>query len=130
MSLSSNLPETWTTNYDKAILSASEKNQNILMVFSGSDWCAPCKKLKKDILTSEEFTNYEEKHLTILYLDFPSKKKNKLSKEQTQHNEDLAERYNKSGVFPKVLLLNQSGEIIKEIRYEGQSSGEFIQSIQ
>ena len=127
--LSANLPETWVTNFDEAIITATDQNKNILMVFSGSDWCAPCKKLRKDILTTDEFEKYEKQNLVILYLDFPSKKKNKLSKEQTKHNESLADKYNRSGSFPKVMLLNSSGETVKEIKYEGQSTSDYIAAI-
>lgn len=124
-----NISDTWTTNYDEAIEIASKQNKSILMVFSGSDWCAPCKKLRKNILEIEEFIAYEKDHLVILYLDFPAKKKNKLSKKQTKHNENLAEKYNSSGSFPKVILLNSEGAKVKELKYEGQSISDFINAI-
>ena len=127
--LTTDLPETWMTDYDAAMETATAQNKLVLMVFSGSDWCAPCKKLRKDILTTDEFEAYEKDNLVILYLDFPSKRKNELSKEQTKHNENLADQYNKSGSFPKVILMSNTGEKIKEIKYESQSPSEFIDVI-
>lgn len=122
-------PIRWTTQFETAKTTAQAANKRILMVFAGSDWCAPCKKLKKHILLTEEFMNFEKENLVILYLDFPSRKKNKLSKDQTEHNESLASEYNQSGSFPKVVLLSSLGEKIVDIKYEGQKTDKFINEI-
>ncbi len=111
----------WETNIEKAKEVASANNLDILMVFSGSDWCKPCMKLKKDILLSEEFQNYALNKLVILDLDFPVRKKNQLSKLQTKHNEALAAQYNASGAFPKIVLLNKDEMILGEPGFRGQS---------
>lgn len=119
--------ETWFTNKDKVQLFASNNDSNILMIFAGSDWCRPCIKFKKEILLSEEFSQLD---LAILYLDFPAKKKNKLSKEQTSHHEALADKYNRSGSFPKIVLLDSKFATIKSIEYTHQTPEEFINLIQ
>lgn len=108
---------------------AVDNGTNILMVFSGSDWCRPCIQLKKDILMNEEFLTTAKDKTAILYLDFPSKKKNKLTKEQTDHNEMWAEKYNKSGSFPHIVLLDQDMNKIKDMKYSGQSVEEFLSEL-
>jgi thioredoxin-related protein len=40
--------QNWLTDFDKAKEQAKKENKSIVMVFSGSDWCAPCIKLDKD----------------------------------------------------------------------------------
>jgi thiol-disulfide isomerase/thioredoxin len=75
------------------------------MVFQGSDWCAPCMKLDKEIWTSEEFVNDSDENLIMLKVDFPKKRKNKLSQVQQEHNNVLAEKYNTVGYFPFVVLV-------------------------
>ena len=119
-------PTTWQTNFDEAKQLAKEQDKKILMVFAGSDWCAPCIKLKKKTLITDEFQEFENENLVVLYLDFPQRKKNRLSKELTKHNEALAEQYNKSGVFPNILLMDSLGQVIKTLKYESQSVEEFI----
>lgn len=116
----------WFTDRSEAKSYATDNDDNILMVFAGSDWCRPCIKLKKDILESTEFNSYSKDRIVVLYLDFPSKKNNRLSKEATAHNEELAEKYNQSGVFPKIILLDKDMNKIKELKYEGQSTQDFI----
>lgn len=123
-------PSTWQSNFEEAKQVANEEDKKILMVFSGSDWCAPCMKLKKKILSTEEFQAFEKENLVVLYLDFPKRKKNRLSKELTSHNEALAEQYNRSGSFPSILLMDSSGKIIKNLRYEGQSPKDFIKEVE
>ena len=47
--------QNWKTNFEEAKTQAMNENKNILLVFSGSDWCAPCIKLDKTVWQSEEF---------------------------------------------------------------------------
>ena len=47
--------QDWQTNFEEAKKIASAQDKNIILVFSGSDWCAPCIKLDKSIWQSEAF---------------------------------------------------------------------------
>jgi thioredoxin-related protein len=104
-------------NIDEAKKIAVEKDQAILMIFSGSDWCKPCIQLREKILTHTEFTAFSDENMVLLELDFPYKKKNRLSKEQQKHNEALAEKYNPKGAFPLMVLLDKSGKLIESYNY-------------
>ena len=104
----------WLTNFDAAKEIAVKDNKHILLNFSGSDWCAPCIKMKKEVLESEAFLTRSEAQLVLIRADFPRSKKNQLSPEQVKHNEALAEKYNPEGKFPYTLLLNADGSIVKE----------------
>jgi thioredoxin-related protein len=109
---------------------SSNNEMNILMVFAGSDWCRPCIQFKKEVLESLEFQDFANENLVILYLDFPSKKKNKLSEEQTAHNESLAEKYNTGGAFPKILIFDSDEHLLGEIEYTNQRPNDFISQYQ
>jgi thioredoxin-related protein len=108
------LSTEWLTNMTTAKEAAAKENKYILLNFSGSDWCGPCIKMKKEVFESESFLNLAEKQLILVRADFPRSKKNKLSDEQTKHNEALAEKYNPSGKFPLTVLLDANGKVIKE----------------
>lgn len=118
--------EFWFHNLEEAESYAASHEVPILMVFAGSDWCRPCMRFKKDILTTEAFSNYAKDKLTILYLDFPMRKENKLPAEQTKHNEQLAEKYNESGAFPYVLMLDANEKVLGKLAFKNQSPEEFI----
>lgn len=119
----------WFTNMDSAKTSIEDQERNILMVFSGSDWCRSCMQFKKDILEDQRFQEWGKDQVVILYLDFPARKKNRLNPEATAHNEALAERYNKSGVFPNIVLINGQEEIVSNLKFNNQSVDEFINAI-
>ena len=104
----------WLTDFEVAKKTAIEKNQNILLNFSGSDWCGPCMRMKKEFFVASEFTSYATDHLVLVNADFPRNKKNKLSREQELMNDKLAEKYNPDGKFPFTVLLNAQGAVMKE----------------
>ena len=108
---------TWQTDFEKAKAQAKSENKLILLNFSGSDWCGPCIRLKKDIFESATFVNYSDENLVLVNADFPRLKKNMLSKELQKQNEALADTYNSNGAFPLTLLLDAEGKVLK--KWEG-----------
>ena len=120
----------WPTNMQNAQVQAKAEKKKILLNFSGSDWCGPCIKLKKNIFESETFKTYSDKNLVLVHADFPRKKKNQLSKEQTVLNEKMAELYNQEGKFPLTVLLDENGKVIKTWDgYPNSTIDAFIQDI-
>ncbi len=116
----------WFTEMEAAKQYAATNQKDILLVFAGSDWCKPCIQFKKDILESTTFKNWGSEQLVVLYLDFPSRRKNKLSKEQTAHNEALAERFNKSGAFPNLFLMDTKETVLANPVFKNQKVDQFI----
>ena len=106
--------QPWLTNWEQAQSKATQENKFILLNFSGSDWCAPCIKMKKEVFENEAFLSMAEKELVLVRADFPRSKKNQLPKELIAHNEKLAEKYNPSGKFPLTLLVDTKGKVVKE----------------
>lgn len=101
----------WHSNFEQAKMIAAKENKHILVSFSGSDWCRNCIRLHKQLFSNEAFMKYAKQNLVLVKLDFPMRKKNKLSKEQQAYNDKMAEKYNKKGVFPLVLIFK--GEVEK-----------------
>jgi len=121
--------QNWLTDYDLAKQEATQKDRKIILVFSGSDWCAPCIKLDKEIWKSTEFKDYATSNLVMLKADFPRRKKNTLTKQQQSHNNALAEKYNPKGFFPLVVMLDNEGIVLGETGYLKRSPKEFIKLI-
>lgn len=96
------------------------------MVFSGSDWCAPCIKLEKEIWESAEFQAYAKENYVMLRADFPRKKANQLPEAQARKNGELAEKYNSKGFFPLVVVLDDHGQVMGETGYKKMSPQEYI----
>lgn len=109
--------QNWLTNFEEAKTIAIQKQQPILLVFSGSDWCAPCIELEREIWQLADFQDFAVKNLVLLKADFPRKRKS-LSEEQWEHNESLAEKFNTEGAFPKVILMDGNETWSKVIAHQ------------
>jgi thioredoxin-related protein len=114
------LPPKWHLNFKEAKETAQKEHRHILLNFSGSDWCGPCILLRKEILDDPAFAAFADTTLVLVNADFPRMKKNQLSKEQQQQNDQLADKYNSQGKFPLTLLLDADGKVIKQ--WEGNPS--------
>jgi thioredoxin-related protein len=110
--------QDWVTNLEEAETLAKEENKAVLLLFSGSDWCAPCIRLKKEILDTRYFIQSSQEYFVLLEADFPRSKKNQLEQSQVEHNEKLAEKYNTQGIFPLIVVLTNNGKVLGRIGYE------------
>src|SRR5450432_3327993 len=102
----------WQPDFETAKKIALEKHQLILLNFSGSDWCGPCIRLRKEIFESEVFSKMSDTNLVMINADFPRNSKNQLNEQLRKQNEALADKYNPNGKFPLTLLLDPAGKVI------------------
>lgn len=120
----------WLTNFEKAKEMARQKHQLILLNFSGSDWCGPCIRLRKEVFESASFKAIADSSLVLVNADFPRSKKNQLEKELKKHNEQLADKYNSEGKFPFTVLMDAEGKVIKSWEgFPATSASEFCEDI-
>ncbi len=120
----------WLTDFEQAKEQAKKNNQLILLNFSGSDWCAPCIKMKEEVFETREFQDFAGNNLVLVRADFPRHKKNQLDTRQKARNEKLAEQFNPNGKFPLTLLLDANGKLIYQWDgYSNMSVGAFIKDI-
>ena len=121
--------QEWQTDFKLAKEIASKEKKPIILVFQGSDWCAPCIKLDHQIWSTAVFKKYAKEHYVMLQADFPKRKKNALSDLQTAANAKLAEVYNKSGIFPFVVVLNANGKVLGETGYKKITPENYIEEL-
>lgn len=129
ISLSTVLAQDWQTDFTKAKKMATTEHKPIVLVFQGSDWCAPCIKLDREIWNTETFKDYAEGHYIMLMSDFPRRKNNALSEGQTKANAKLAEAYNESGIFPLVVVLDNNGKVLGKTGYKKSTPEEYIKEL-
>lgn len=119
--------QNWKSNFEEAKAEAMKQEKNILLVFSGSDWCAPCIKLDKNIWQSEEFKKYSDQNYILYKADFPKKKANQLSDKLKNQNNELAEKYNQNGNYPLVVLLDKNGKVLGMTGYKNVSPNDYLE---
>ena len=122
--------QNWQTDLNIAKEIAIKENKKIVMVFQGSDWCAPCIKLDKYIWSTEEFKAYSKDNFVMVKLDFPRKKKNKLDKKQEELNGSLAEKYNPQGIFPMVVVFDSNIKVLGRTGYKKMTPLEYIKLLE
>ncbi|MDR0227895.1 MAG: thioredoxin family protein [Flavobacteriaceae bacterium] len=116
----------FSQTFDDALAKASKEDKNIILVFAGSDWCAPCIKLDKEVFQTEVFQ--KEKANWVMYkADFL--KKSKLPVEVKNENSKLADTYNKEGYFPLVVLLDSKGKVLGKTGYMKATPMEYIKKL-
>ena len=120
----------WLGDMNAAVDQASKEHKLILVNFSGSDWCGPCIRLRKEILESDIFGKYASDHLVLVRADFPRQKKNQLPTEQVKRNEALADKYNPEGKFPFTLLIDEHGKVLKSWDgFPDETADQFVSQI-
>jgi thioredoxin-related protein len=122
--------QLWQTNFSTALDTAKQQEKNLVLVFSGSDWCAPCIRLDREVWTDTSFIAAAPEHLVFYKADFPRRKTNRLSEALQESHARLAERYNRKGSFPFVVVLNPEGEILGEMGYRNVPALEYLSTLE
>ena len=118
----------WLTDLPKAQAQAKKENKLVLMDFNGSDWCPPCKALRKNVLSSDAFVEFARKNLVLVDVDFPRQKKQPA--DLTKVNEALSEKFGIEG-FPTIIVLSGDGkELRRSVGYSGESAKAFIAELE
>ena len=103
----------WETDFEKAKKISSKQDKPILVYFNGSDWCGPCKMLKKDFFETAEFEKRAEK-MVLLMVDMP-RRIDIITPEQKEKNKEMVRMYNTQGSYPTLVALNEHGHILGEL---------------
>jgi thioredoxin-related protein len=109
--------ESWHDDYDKAAEAARREGKDLLVDFTGSDWCGWCIKLHKEVFAFEEFTAAARKDYVLLALDYPRKEPALSKVPNPERNQELAQKYGIQG-FPTVLLMTADGEVYAQTGYQ------------
>ena len=57
--------------FQTVVKNAKSENKPILLIFSGSDWCANCIKLKTNVFDQEAFKTLQAEKFEMYTADFP-----------------------------------------------------------
>jgi thioredoxin-related protein len=102
------------TDWNKAKELAKKENKQILIILTGSEWCAPCKKMDKRVIENSEFKKYAEKNLVIFLVDLPGGGLVMNSKVY-QDYERFQKKY-ETKALPSLTLTDKNGIKIKTLK--------------
>ena len=96
----------WMDDLDKAFAKAKEEKKPALVVFTGSDWCPPCKMMHAEVFSKEEFAKKAAEKYLLVEIDIPHAKDKEAI---TKKNQPILEKYKLTGV-PTVILFDKEGK--------------------
>ena len=116
----------WQTNYEDAVALAKKEKKDLLLNFTGSDWCGWCKKLNKEVFSQDDFIKFANKELVCVTVDFPRSKK--LSAEESKQNQDLASKYGIRG-FPTIIILDNTEKSLLRTGYQSGGAQNYVEHL-
>jgi thioredoxin-related protein len=118
----------WLTDYNAALQQAKSAKRNVLLDFTGSDWCEACIKMEKEVLNTPEFKDYASKHLILMQADFPIRKP--LPQKLADQNSKLQDEYGVDGM-PAYILVDKNGNVLgRQVGYLEGGPSAFIAKIE
>ena len=99
----------WLTSFPDAQAQAKKDGKLLLVDFTGSDWCLPCRELELDVFKKQPFIDYAKTNLVLLRVDFPLSIKQ--SPELEAANSALTNKFAVRGL-PTLLAFNPAGEVV------------------
>ncbi|MCP4814556.1 MAG: thioredoxin family protein, partial [Planctomycetaceae bacterium] len=118
----------WLIDFEAAKKQAAQQKKDLLIDFTGSDWCPPCIALHKNVFSKAEFTRQMSQHYIFISLDFP-RNKSKQAAKTIEQNAQLNKRYKIRG-FPTVILADASGKAYDtQVGYPGNGLDRYMQRI-
>jgi len=113
----------WTEDFPAALRQAEAEKKDVLIYFSGSDWCTWCDKLTAEILDTEHFKSQAPKQFVLVQADFPRdfEQPEALKKQNTE----LRRKYKVRG-FPTLVLADAKGTLYLTNGYREQTPEVYV----
>lgn len=108
--------QNWETDFAAAQKKASAEKKDLLVDFTGSDWCHWCIKLDEEVFQKDAFKKGVADKFILVELDYPQDK-SKQSEALQKQNAELQEKYSIQG-FPTILLLDSKGRPFAQTGYQ------------
>jgi len=96
----------WLNDFDKAKKDSVKNKLKVFMLFTGTSWCPPCRKLEKMVLQTDEFKALANEHLNLVKYDYPKRTV------KGSERDKKAKQFNIKS-YPTVLITDAEGNILR-----------------
>jgi protein disulfide-isomerase len=120
----------WLDSYDEAQKQALEQGKDMLVLFTGSDWCIWCKRLEGEVLNQDGFGDKVTSDLVLVKLDFPRNKE--LAAPIKLQNEKLMAQFKEKHGFrgyPTVYLTDAKGVPYAKTGYQAGGPKKYLEHL-
>ncbi|WP_265594600.1 thioredoxin family protein [Haloferula sp. BvORR071] len=108
--------EGWSHDFEASKKQAASEKKDLLMDFTGSDWCGWCIKLNDEVFSKDPFKAGTKDKFVLVEVDFPNDD-SKLSEETKKQNEELKNKFAIEG-FPTIMLCDAGGKPYAQTGYQ------------
>lgn len=119
--------ELWTQDYKAALEKAKAENHDVLVDFTGSDWCIWCQRLDQEVFATDTFKAEAPKHFELVKLDFPNDPTLVTDAVREQNTKLMAE-FGVQG-FPTIYLLDSAGRPYAKTGYEPGGPETYLENL-
>lgn len=119
--------EGWSHDFEAAKKQAASEKKDLLLDFTGSDWCGWCIKLNDEVFKKEPFKAGVKDSFVLVELDYPNDK-SKLSEETQKQNKELGEKYAIQG-YPTILLCDAEGKPYAATGYQPDGPEKYVEHL-
>jgi len=120
--------ENWELDVDLALADAKRDGKHVFLDFTGSDWCPPCIRLDKEVLSQRDFLTEAEKNYVLVKMDFPQDQA-RVPAKLMEKNQDWMKRLGVEG-FPTIVLIDVEGRPFGFLGYMAGGPKEFLAKMQ
>jgi thioredoxin-related protein len=117
----------WLQNFSEAKAKAKAEKKDLLIDFTGSDWCIWCKRLDKEVFDQPEFKTGIEKGYILVKLDFPNDKK-LVAEDIQKQNAQLQTEWSIQG-FPSIFLADADGRPYAQTGYQAGGGAKYLEHL-
>ncbi|MFT4843308.1 MAG: thioredoxin-related protein [Candidatus Azotimanducaceae bacterium] len=115
----------WFDDFDKAVASAKKQGKDLLVDFTGSDWCGWCIKLDAEVFAHAEFVDAMSKKYVLVALDYPRQKPAMDKVPNPVRNAEVSGEYGVGG-YPTIMLLTSNGDVLGSASYEEGGPANYV----
>ena len=109
---------SWTTDFEAAKKTAKAEGKDILLDFTGSDWCTWCIRLDNEVFKHQPFYDYANENFVLVKLDFP-RTPGAITDELKAQNQAVKDYYGSiTDGFPTILLTDAEGRAYARTGFE------------
>ena len=121
----------WLEDMEIAKAKAAYFGKDLLIDFTGSDWCGWCIRLDNEIFSKEAFQVKASKEFVFVKLDFPRGKKqtDRIARQNNQIASEFVNKYGYDQSFPAIYLATAERIAYARTGYESMTPGEYADAL-